>query len=83
MTNLARAASKVGAKPQTMIRVNPEVGVKAEVRASYRNGKFGVPFNGGTIDSATKMVKHLMGNDLLKFEGFHFHLGSQITEFSC
>ena len=29
------------------------------------------------------MVKHLMNNDLLKFEGFHFHLGSQITDFSC
>jgi diaminopimelate decarboxylase len=83
MTSLAKAASKLDVKPQTMIRVNPEVGVKAEVRASYRNGKFGVPFNGGTIDSATKMVKHLMGNELLKFEGFHFHLGSQITEFSC
>jgi diaminopimelate decarboxylase len=83
MTNLAKAANKVGTRPLTMIRVNPEVGVKAEVRASYRNGKFGVPFNGGTIDSATKMVKHLMGNDLLKFEGFHFHLGSQITDFSC
>jgi diaminopimelate decarboxylase len=25
----------------------------------------------------------LMGSDLLKFEGFHFHLGSQITDFSC
>ena len=83
MTNLAKAANKVGTRPLTMIRVNPEVGVKAEIRASYRNGKFGVPFNGGTIDSATKMVKHLMGNDLLKFEGFHFHLGSQITDFSC
>jgi diaminopimelate decarboxylase len=83
MTNLAKAASKLEVKPLTMIRVNPEVGVKAEVRASYRNGKFGVPFNGGTIDSATKMVRHLMGNDLLKFEGFHFHLGSQITDFSC
>ncbi|MFL6324655.1 MAG: diaminopimelate decarboxylase family protein [Nitrososphaeraceae archaeon] len=83
MTNLAEAASKVGVKPLTMIRVNPEVGVKAEIRASYRNGKFGVPFNGGTIDSATKIVKHLMDNDLLKFEGFHFHLGSQITDFSC
>jgi diaminopimelate decarboxylase len=63
--------------------VNPEAGVKAGVRASYRNGKFGVPFNGGTIDSATKMIKHLMDNDLLKFEGIHFHLGSQITDFSC
>ena len=71
----------MGYKPLTMIRINPEVGVKAEIRASYRNGKFGVPFNGGTIDSAGKLVKYLMGNDLLKFEGFHFHLGSQITEF--
>src|ERR1051326_4388531 len=83
MLNLAQAAAKTGVRPLTMIRVNPEVGVKAEVRASYRNGKFGVPFNGGTLDSATKMVKHLMSNDLLKFEGFHFHLGSQITDFSC
>lgn len=83
MANLAKAASKIGARPLTMIRVNPEVGVKAEVRASYRNGKFGVPFNGGTIDSATKMVRHIMGSNLLKFEGFHFHLGSQITDFSC
>ena len=84
MTNLAKAASKVGgAAPMTMIRINPEVGVKAEVRASYRNSKFGVPFNGGTADSAAKMIKHLMGSDLLKFEGFHFHLGSQITDFSC
>jgi diaminopimelate decarboxylase len=83
MTNLAKAASRVGVKLPTIIRVNPEVGVKAGVRASYRNGKFGVPFNGGTIDSATKMVKHVMDNDLLRFEGFHFHLGSQITDFSC
>ena len=83
MTNLAKAASKIGVKPLAMIRVNPEVGVKAEIRASYRNGKFGVPFNGATIDSATKIVKHLMDNNLLKFEGFHFHLGSQITDFSC
>jgi diaminopimelate decarboxylase len=83
MRNLAKAASKIGRRPLTMVRVNPEVGVKAEVRASYRNGKFGVPFNGGTIDSAAKMVKHITGSDLLKFEGFHFHLGSQITDFSC
>ena len=83
MTNLARAANKLNIKPFTLIRINPEVGVKAEVRASYKNGKFGVPLNGVTIDSATKMVKHLIGNNLLRFEGFHFHLGSQITDFSC
>ena len=83
MTNLAKAAQELAVKPLTMIRVNPEVGVKAEIRASYRNGKFGVPFNGSTIDSTTKMVKHLMDNELLRFEGFHFHLGSQITDSSC
>jgi diaminopimelate decarboxylase len=83
MTNLARAANKLNVKPLTLVRINPEVGVKAEIRASYRNGKFGVPFNGVTIDSATKIVKHLIGNNLLRFEGFHFHLGSQITDFSC
>jgi diaminopimelate decarboxylase len=83
MTNLAKAAGRLGVRPLTMIRINPEVGVKAEIRASYRNGKFGVPFNGLTIDNATEMVKHLMENNLLKFEGVHFHLGSQITDFSC
>lgn len=83
MINLAKAAGKVGTRPLAMIRVNPEVATDAKVRASYKNGKFGVPFNGGTIDSATKMVKHMMGSDLLRFEGFHFHLGSQITDFSC
>lgn len=83
MINLAMAAGKVGARPLAMIRVNPEVATDAKVRASYKNGKFGVPFNGGTIDSATKMVKHMMSSDLLKFEGFHMHLGSQITDFSC
>lgn len=83
MMNLALAAGKVGVRPLAMIRINPEVATDAKVRASYKNGKFGVPFNGGTIDSAAKMVKHMLASDLLKFEGFHFHLGSQITDFSC
>jgi len=83
MMNLAYAAGKAGVRPLAMVRINPEVATDAKVRASYKNGKFGVPFNGGTIDSAAKMVKHMLASDLLKFEGFHFHLGSQITDFSC
>lgn len=83
MMNLAYAAGKAGVRPLAMVRINPEVATDAKVRASYKNGKFGVPFNGGTIDSAAKMVKHMLSSDLLKFEGFHFHLGSQITDFSC
>ncbi|MFB5600683.1 MAG: diaminopimelate decarboxylase family protein [Nitrososphaeraceae archaeon] len=83
MTNLIRVAAKIGVKPKTLIRINPEVGVKAEVRASYRNGKFGVPFNAGTIENASKIVKHIFFNEFLEFDCFHFHLGSQITDFSC
>lgn len=83
MMNLAYAAGKAGVRPLAMVRINPEVATDAKVKASYRNGKFGVPFNGGTIDSAAKMVKHMLSSDLLKFEGFHFHLGSQIVDFSC
>lgn len=83
LINLSKAAEIIGVIPKVMVRVNPEVGVKAEVRASYKNGKFGVPFNGGKIDSAYAIVKTIFNNPLLEFEGFHFHLGSQITNFMC
>ncbi|MDQ4073070.1 MAG: hypothetical protein M3162_02060 [Thermoproteota archaeon] len=81
--NLSKAADIVNIRPKVMVRINPEVGVKAEVRASYKNGKFGVPFNGGKIDSAYFIVKSIYNNPLMDFEGFHFHLGSQITNFAC
>ncbi len=81
--NLSKAVRIVNIRPKIMVRINPEVGVKAEVRASYKNGKFGVPFNGGKIDSAYFIVKSIFNNPLLEFEGFHFHLGSQITNFIC
>ncbi|NMJ86315.1 MAG: hypothetical protein EX285_00445 [Thaumarchaeota archaeon] len=83
LINLIEAAKILNVKPLTMIRINPEVGVKAEIRASYRHGKFGVPFNGNKVDSAAYMVKEILSNDILSFEGFHFHLGSQITDYTC
>jgi diaminopimelate decarboxylase len=81
--NLSKAARMVNIRPKIMVRINPEVSVKAEVRASYKNGKFGVPFNGGKTDSAYFIVKAIFNDPLLTFEGFHFHLGSQITNFIC
>ena len=83
MTNLVKAAEKSNVKPQTLIRINPEVGVKAEIQLPSKNGKFGVPFNGGTINSAFKIVKHIVNNKFINFDGFHFHLGSHSTFFSC
>lgn len=83
LLNLIEAAKALDVKPLALVRINPEVGVKAEVRASYRHGKFGVPFNGNKVDSATHIVKEILASDILTFEGFHFHLGSQITDYSC
>ncbi len=81
--NLEGAAADCGVKPKVMVRVNPEVSVKAEVRASYRHGKFGVPFNTPSLDSASVIVRKILNSQNLEFEGFHFHLGSQITIPTC
>ncbi|MCS7116754.1 MAG: hypothetical protein NZ896_04700 [Nitrososphaerales archaeon] len=83
LSNLIEASSTLNVQPRVLIRVNPEVGVKAEVRASYRYGKFGVPFNTSSLDSAKCLLKKILSTPHLKFEGFHFHLGSQITDPTC
>ncbi|MEM2210402.1 MAG: hypothetical protein QW372_07295 [Nitrososphaerales archaeon] len=83
LLNLIDASNALNIQPKVLIRVNPEVGVKAEVRASYRYGKFGVPFNTNALDSAKCLLKKILSTQQLKFEGFHFHLGSQITDPTC
>ena len=81
--NLAEAVAKVGAEVRVMIRVNPEVHVHAELRGSMGHGKFGLQFNGGSQDSAFYVLRKILSTQGLKFEGFHFHLGSQIEDPSC
>src|SRR5579863_2354762 len=81
--NLASAAAKAGVVANTMIRVNPEVHVHAELRGSMGHGKFGLQFNGGSQDSAFYVLRKLLSTPGLEFEGFHFHLGSQIEDPSC
>lgn len=83
LVNLADAAARANIKVKTMIRVNPEVHVHAELRGSMGHGKFGLQFNGGSPDSALYVLKKILGTPLLEFEGFHFHLGSQIEDPAC
>ncbi len=83
LDNLVKAVNKIGVVANVIIRINPEVAVKAVVRAAYRNSKFGVPFNNGQYDSASSLLKRILEESSLSFEGFHFHLGSQIEDFSC
>ncbi|MCP8304697.1 MAG: hypothetical protein H3Z50_04415 [archaeon] len=83
LMNLIDAASQREVTPKVVIRVNPEVHVKAGVKASCRSGKFGVPFNTPSLDSATSLLRTILHNKGLIFEGFHFHLGSQIEDPTC
>jgi len=83
LLNLVEAAAKTNVTVKTMIRVNPEVHVHAELRGSMGHGKFGLQFNGGSQDSAFYALKKILDTPQLQFEGFHFHLGSQIEDPTC
>jgi diaminopimelate decarboxylase len=83
LQNLLDVSEALGLRPSVLLRVNPEVSVKAEVRASMRHGKFGVPFNTQTRDSATVLIREIWNSGRLNFAGFHFHLGSQVEDPSC
>ena len=83
LNNLIEAAARTGKEPMVLIRVNPEVHVHAELRGSMGHGKFGLQFNGGGQDSALTVLKKVLATPSLKFQGFHFHLGSQIEDPSC
>ncbi len=83
LLNLTEAAGKTGREVQVMVRVNPEVHVHAELRGSMGHGKFGLQFNGGSEDSAFSVLRRILATPGLKFEGFHFHLGSQIEDPAC
>ena len=83
LLNLVEARSRAGEDIEVLIRVNPEVSVKAELRFSIKHGKFGVPLDSANEDSAMSLLKKVLTTQGMSFEGFHFHLGSQIEDPSC
>jgi diaminopimelate decarboxylase len=83
LLNLIEAAGRADVTADVMIRVNPEVSVKAELRGSLKHGKFGVQLESPTPDGALYLLKKILATPELKFDGFHFHLGSQIEDPSC
>ncbi len=83
LVHLAEAAARTATRVKAMVRVNPEVHVHAELRGSMGHGKFGLQLNGASQDSAFGVLKKLLSTPWLTFEGFHFHLGSQIEDPAC
>ena len=86
LNNLLYVTNKYEKKINVLIRINPEIHVEADISASQKNGKFGVPLyndNNKNSDNAFDIIEKIIDNDLLTFTGFHFHLGSQITNPNC
>ncbi len=83
LLNLIEARTRVGEDVEVLIRINPEVSVKAELRFSIKHGKFGVPLDSADEDSALSLLRKILSTPGMTFEGFHFHLGSQIEDPSC
>jgi diaminopimelate decarboxylase len=83
LLNLTEARSRAGEEVEVLIRINPEVSVKAELRFSIKHGKFGVPLDSANEDSALSLLRRILSTPGMSFEGFHFHLGSQIEDPSC
>jgi diaminopimelate decarboxylase len=83
LSNLVAAAEKENVFVKTMMSVNPEVHVHAEFRGSMGHGKFDLQVNGGNHDNAFHVLKRALNTPAVIFEGFHFHLGSQIEDPSC
>ena len=83
LSNLVEAVAKAGVSVKALVRVNPEVHVHAELRGSMGHGKFGMQFDGESPDSAFSVLKRILSSPGLEFDGFHFHLGSQIEDPSC
>ena len=83
LLNLIEAAGRADVVVDVMIRINPEVNVRAELRGSLRHGKFGVQLESPTQDGALYLLRKILATPGLKFDGFHFHLGSQIEDPSC
>ena len=83
LLNLIGAKTRTGEDVEVLIRVNPEVSVKAELRFSIKHGKFGVPLDSANEDSALSLLRKILSTGGMRFGGFHFHLGSQIEDPSC
>jgi len=83
LNNLIEAAGRAETEVEVMVRVNPEVHVKAELRGSLKHGKFGMQLDGDHQDAALTVLKKILSTPGLKFEGFHFHLGSQVEDPEC
>jgi diaminopimelate decarboxylase len=76
--NLVKLTQKRRIRVDVMLRINPQLEVRAKISTAGRISKFGVPLT-GVGDSAERMLPRLLDCNDLNFLGYHFHLGTQVA----
>lgn len=73
-------AGRMGKTAHVAIRVNPNVDAHTheKITTGTEENKFGI-----SLDNAIPVIKKIMGMKNVVFKGLHFHIGSQITEYTC
>lgn len=78
MEVISELAQKKGVTAHVCVRINPEVGAHTikEITTGKAENKFGI-----AIRDMVKVIRMTQELPNLRFEGLHFHIGSQILEF--
>ncbi len=79
LRNLVRAAEAAGRKVDVLIRINPELDPPTSERF-YKTGKYGVPILDDEGEDAISLIKYVLGQGAARLRGFHFHVGTQVSD---
>lgn len=81
LDNISRAAVNSGIRQKVLLRVTPGIDphTHEKINTGRIDSKFGVPIGNG---QAADAVRYALGLPGIALEGFHYHIGSQITESS-
>lgn len=79
---IQQICQKLGKKAQIMFRITPEVDVKthAFISTGQKDSKFGIPL---APDILYPQIEKVFQAENLEFYGFHFHVGSQLSDNSA
>ena len=76
---ISEIAGKIGLTAPVAIRINPNIDAHTHknITTGTEENKFGIP-----IDEAVRVAQRIINDPHLRFIGVHFHIGSQITQYS-
>ena len=79
---IQQICQKLGKKAQIMFRITPEVDVKthAFISTGQKDSKFGIPLAPAIL---YPQIEKVFQAENLEFYGFHFHVGSQLSDNSA